>query len=703
MPRNQEDRMTQPLRSVAHGPVTELVIDNPPVNALGHPLRKALADAITMAGADPKTQIIILRAAGRTFPAGADISEFGKPPLDPHLPDLCNLIEASHKPVIAALHGTALGGGLELALGAHWRIAHATTRLGLPEVNLGLLPGAGGTQRVPRLIGADMALEMMLSGKPVAAAQALAMGLIDEVTEGDLADAALQLAHRLIETNARPRPVRDRRDGLRDPVAYAGSIAAARRRLASARLPNLKRIVDCVEAALLLPFDQGLAFERAAFLDLLESPQSAGLRHAFFAERRAAKMPEAKAESRDLRHVAVVGGGLMGSGIAYAALSAGYQVSLMDRDRDGLARGLERIAKLQEGALARGLLTAEKRELDWGRLAGVQDMAALAEADLVIEAVFEDYAVKADVLRALDVVMKPGAVIATNTSYLDVDALAAETSRPDAVVGLHFFSPAHVMKLLEIVVGRETAPGSVAAGLALARRLGKIAVRSGVCDGFIGNRILTAYRTVAEYAVEDGASPAQVDRAMKGFGFALGPFEVSDMAGLQISWARRKRLAATRDPALRYVALADRLCEAGRFGQSTGKGWYAYDGRKPVEDPEVTALIEAERAAKGIVARRFDDDEIALRCLAAMANEGAKILAEGIALRPSDVDVVLLHGYGFPRWEGGPMHWADRHGLLQLAKAIDRFAPEAPEFWIKAPQLDAMIRNGARFAALNRD
>ena len=693
--------MSDVVRFLSHGPIAEVIIDNPPVNALGHGVRTGLAKGIALATQDPTIKAVIIRAEGRTFPAGADISEFGKPPQEPHLPDVCTLIESCPKPVIAAIHGTALGGGLEIALGAHWRIALHTAKLGLPEVHLGLLPGAGGTQRTPRLIGAEQSIALMVSGKPVSAAQALAMGLIDEVVDADLATAARTLAQHLIDTQATPRPTRDRRDGLRDPVAFETAIAAARKTHAKARMPNIPRIIDCVEAALLLPFDQGMAFERAAFMDLVASPQAAGMRHAFFAERRAARMPESRATAPDLRHIAVVGGGLMGSGIAYAALSAGFTVSLMDRDRDGLARGLERIAKLQAGAVQRGLITDHAREADWARLSGVQDMAALADADLVIEAVFEDYAVKADVLRGLDVVMKPGAIIATNTSYLDVNALAAETSRPESVVGLHFFSPAHVMRLLEIVVGHETAPETVAAGLALAKRLGKVAVRAGVCDGFIGNRILTAYRTAAEFAVEDGATPAQVDRALRDFGMALGPFEVSDMAGLQIAWARRKRLAATRDPAIRYSTLSDRLCEAGRFGQSNGKGWYLYDGRTALEDPEVAQIIASERAAKNITARNFTDADIVNRCLAAMANEGAKILAEGIALRPSDIDLVLLMGYGFPRWHGGPMHWADQTGLWQLRDLIKTFAPEAPQFWTPAPQLDDMIRTGQRFADLN--
>jgi 3-hydroxyacyl-CoA dehydrogenase len=693
--------MTQAVRQERDGDIAVLVVDNPPVNALGLAVRQGLWDGIAAAEADAGVRAIVIRADGRTFPAGADISEFGKPPADPWLPQVCDRIEACTKPVIAAIHGTALGGGLEVALAAHWRIAHASAKLGLPEVSLGILPGAGGTQRTPRLVGAAAALDLMISGKPVGAAQALAMGLLDEVTETDLPAAALALARRLVAEGAAPRPTRDRRDGMRDPVAYEQAVATARATHAADRLPGPRRITDCVEAALLLPFDQGQAFERAAFGELVASPESAGLRHAFFAERRCAKMPEAAVAPCALAHVGVVGGGLMGAGIAYACLSAGLSVTLLERDREALVAGLERVARLQQGAVDKGRMTPAARDADWARLTGALEPAQLAPCDLAIEAVFEDFDVKADVLRKLDGALRPGAVIATNTSYLDVNALAAVTSRPADVVGLHFFSPAHVMRLLEIVVGAETAPDAVATGLQLGKKLGKVAVRSGVCDGFIGNRILSAYRQVAEYLVEDGASPAQVDRAMRGFGMPLGPFEVSDMAGLQIAWARRKRQAATRDPALRYVALPDRLCEAGRFGQSTGKGWYAYDGRKPVEDPEVTALIVAERAAKGITPQVFSDDDIRTRLLVAMANEGAKILAEGIALRPSDIDVVKLFGYGFPRWEGGPMHWADRFGILQLKQAVERFAPQAPGFWVPAPNLDAMIRNGTRFAALN--
>ena len=694
--------MATAVRVEHHGDIAVLVIDSPPVNALGHAVRVGIADGLDAAVADPAVRAIVIRAEGRTFPAGADISEFGKPPVDPWLPEVCNRIEASPKPVIAAIHGTALGGGLEVALAAHWRVALASAKVGLPEVSLGILPGAGGTQRTPRLVGAAQALSIMVSGKPVSAAQGLAMGLVDQVVDSDLPGAALALARQLIDEGAAPRPTCDRRDGMRDPVAYEAAVAEARARHARDRLPGPRRIIDCVEAALLLPFDRGLDFERAAFEELVVSPESAGLRHAFFAERACAKMPEAAVPARVVTHIGVVGGGLMGAGIAYACLTAGYSVTLLDRDRDGLARGLERIAKLQQGAVEKGRMSETTREADWARLTGALEMQALANVDLAIEAVFEDFDVKAEVLRSLDAVMKTGAVIATNTSYLDVNALAQVTSRPQDVVGLHFFSPAHVMRLLEIVVGQATAPDAVATGLALGKRLGKVAVRSGVCDGFIGNRVLTAYRAAAEFLVEDGASPAQVDAAMRAFGMPVGPFQVSDMAGLQISWARRKRLAATRDPAKRYVAIADRLCEAGRFGQSNGKGWYVYDGREGREDPEVTAIIAAERDAKGIIARSFSDDEIRTRCLAAMANEGARIIEEGIALRPSDVDAVKLFGYGFPRWEGGPMHWADRFGILQLRNAIRDFADQAPDFWVPAAILDDLVKNGRKFADLNK-
>ncbi len=693
------------VRTEGAGDIAVIVIDHPPVNALGHPVRAGLAAAMHTALSDPAVRAIVIRAEGRTFPAGADIAEFGRPPQAPLLPDLCNAIEASPRPVIAAIHGTALGGGLELALAAHYRVALASAKVGLPEVTLGILPGAGGTQRVPRIAGAQAALDLMIGGRPLTAATARDLGLIDAVADDDLPAAALALARLVLDEGRGVRPTRDRREGMADPAGYEAAVAAARARHAKDRLPAPRKIVDCVEAALLLPFPQGLAFERAAFEELVATPEAAGLRHAFFAERRAARFPEAAAAPRPVRHVGVVGAGLMGAGIAYAALSAGLQVTLMDRDQPTLARGLERIATLQERAVAQGRTTEAQRQADWARLDGALDAADLAGCDLAIEAVFEDFDVKAGVLRALDAALRPGAVIATNTSYLDIDALAAVTGRPQDVLGLHFFSPAHVMRLLEIVVARQTAPEVTATGLALARRLGKVAVRSGVCDGFIGNRMLTAYRQAAEFAVEDGADPQAVDAAMRAFGFALGPFEVSDLAGLQIGWARRKRLAPTRNPAHRYVAIADRLCEAGRFGQGSGKGWYDYPGgsRAPVPSAEVAAIIDAERRSKGIAPRAFAADELRFRCLAALANEGARILGEGIAQRPSDVDAVWLFGYGFPRWEGGPMHWADAFGPARLVETLTACLPEAPELWTPAPLLVEIAAAGGTFAARNGD
>ncbi|MBI1218786.1 MAG: 3-hydroxyacyl-CoA dehydrogenase [Rhodobacteraceae bacterium] len=682
-----------------------ITLDNPPVNALGHDLRAALAAAVDEAEADPAIHAIVIRAARRTFPAGADIREFGKPPVPPLLPDLCTRIEACSKPVVAALHGTALGGGLELALAAHARVALASTRLGFPEVALGLLPGAGGTQRTPRLIGAEATLRMMTNGRPIRAAEALALGLVDRVVEDDVTAAALALAAELAAAGQPPVPTRERTEGFHYPVAYEAAIATARKAPQNPDLPAPGRIIDCVEAALLLPFDAGLSFERAAFGDLVDSAAAKGLRHAFLAERRVTKIPEAGATPRAIAHVGVVGGGLMGAGILVALLDAGLTATLVERDADALTTGLERIATIHEAAVAKGRMKPERRDADWARLSGSTDLAVLAEADLVIEAVPEDEALKADLFRRLDPILKPGAPLATNTSYLDVNVLARVTSRPSDVLGLHFFSPANVMRLVEVIAGAETAPDAVATGFALAKRMGKTAVRAGVCDGFIGNRILTAYRTAADITVEDGATPYAVDAAMRGFGFPLGPYQLADRTGLDISWARRKRMAPLRDPEARYVAIADRLCEAGRLGQKTGAGWYAYPegARQGQEDPAVLAVIAAERAAKGLTPQDFTADEIARRCLLAMIAEAARIAEEGIALRPSDIDVVMLAGYAFPRWRGGPMKAADLIGLLPVRTELAALAPSAPAIWTPPPILSELIKYGRCFDDLNGD
>lgn len=684
--------------------IAVLTVDNPPVNALSHSVRVGLVEGIYAAEADPDVDAVVIMAAGRTFPAGADISEFGAPPSEPWLPEVCDRIEDCRKPVVAALHGTALGGGFELALAAHYRLASETASVGLPEVTLGILPGAGGTQRAPRLAGAEGALDLMLSGRPVSADKAAELGLVDGVVEGDLESAALSYAEALVAEGAGPRRTRDATTGFADSTRFMEVVAQRKKIVAAFPVEAPRRIVDCVEAALILPFETGLAYERAAFEDLVSSDQSAALRHMFFAERRASKFPGLDSVSaRKLERIGVVGGGTMGSGIAVALLGAGFEVTLLERNVATLEAGVKRIVDTLDRQVKRGRITAQTRETLLDGLEGALDYAMMGTADLVIEAVFEDLEAKKSVFAALDKAMRPGAILATNTSYLDVDLLAAGTDREAEVIGLHFFAPANVMRLLEIVVGSETAPDVVATALALARRLGKTPVRSEVSDGFVANRMLVAYRKAADELLEDGATVAQVDEAMRAFGFPLGPFQVADLSGLDISWARRKRLAPTRDPAERYVAIGDLLCEAGRFGQKTGRGYYAYEegGRVGVEDPEVTRIIEAERARKGITPQEFARDEISRRCLLAMANEGARIVEEGVALRPSDIDVAMVHGFAFPRWRGGPMKWADLTGLFKVKRALEELVEEDPALWTPCPLFGELIKNGKTFDSLN--
>ncbi|SPH17451.1 Fatty acid oxidation complex subunit alpha [Defluviimonas aquaemixtae] len=698
--------MTEVVRVNRSDGVATITIDNPPVNALGHAVRKGLLAALEAAWSDPDVRAIVLCAAGRTWPAGADIREFGKPPGEPSLPALCRALSKSRKPVVVALHGNVLGGGLELALVAGLRIARPGTQLGLPEVSLGILPGGGGTQRLPRLIGAKPALGMMLTGLPITAERAGDLGLVDVLADDP--DAAADRAARAWIAGEADLPLAsERKVTPTDAEAWLSAVAEARRGLGpSGRLPAPARIVDCVEAALLLPEDEGHAFERVAFKELLATPQSAALRHAFLAERRAQRPSGVGGASpREIEHVGVVGGGFMGAGIATALIGAGYKVTLLERDAEALAAGLARVATQHERAVEKGRLDPEMREEEWARIEGATQVEAFHPVDMVIEAAFEDEAVKSGILAELDRVVKPGAILATNTSYLDINRLADATSRPGDVIGLHFFSPVHAMKLIEVVVTDRTEPDVVATGFAVAKRLGKVAVRAGVCDGFIGNRMLTAYRTATDFLLEDGASPYEVDRAMVAFGFPLGPYQVLDMAGLDISWARRKWLAAARDPTRRYVAIGDRLCEAGRLGQKAGRGYYLYSegGRKGVEDSEVLKLIEAERDAKGIVARPVSEREIQKRALAAMANEGARILEEKIAERPSDIDLVMMMGYGFPRWRGGPMLVADREDPLMVRDRLRDYAREDEWFWRPAPLWDELIKNGRTFDDLNAD
>ncbi|MCS4292145.1 3-hydroxyacyl-CoA dehydrogenase [Comamonas sp. BIGb0152] len=690
------------------GHVLVVTIQNPPVNALSQAVRQGLADAVAQARSDAQVKAILLVGSGKAFIAGADIREFGKPAMPPSLPDVLVQLENSDKLVVAAIHGPALGGGLEVALSCHYRLAVSGAKLGLPEVQLGLLPGAGGTQRTPRLIGVQAALDLMLSGRHASAEEALAMGLVDKVEPAgtDAHSAGLAYANELLAQNA---PVRRTREAtaLADKAASQAELDAAKADSAkkSRGLFSPGKIIECVQGALDLPFEQGMQNERKLFVQCLESPQRAGLIHAFFAERETAKIPEAKAAApRALNSIGVVGGGTMGAGITVAALDAGLPVVMVERDEESIARGRANVEKVYDGLIAKGRLTAEKKAAIMARYSGSTDYAALAQVDLVIEAVFEEMGVKKAVFAELDKVCKPGAVIATNTSYLDIDAIAASISRPQDVIGLHFFSPANIMKLLEIVVPAKVSADVVATAFDLARRMKKVPVRAGVCDGFIGNRILAVYREAANYLLEDGASPYQIDEAVREFGYPMGPFQVADLAGGDIGWATRKRKAATRNPNARYVQIADRIAEKGWFGQKTQRGYYLYPqgARIGQQDPEVLAIVDAERQRVGITPRSFSNAEIMRRYMAAMVNEGANVVREGIALRPLDVDVTFLYGYGFPRFRGGPMKWADMVGLDKVLADIREFAKEDALFWTPSPLLVELVEKGENFESLNK-
>ncbi|MET3495627.1 3-hydroxyacyl-CoA dehydrogenase NAD-binding domain-containing protein [Variovorax boronicumulans] len=693
--------------SHVHGGVFVVTIDNPPVNALGVDVRRGLVAAIGAAEADSGAKAVLIVGAGRNFIAGADIREFGKTPQPPSLPEVCLAIENCSKPVIAAIHGAALGGGLEVALSAHYRIASPTAKLGLPEVALGLLPGSGGTQRAPRLIGVKPALELMLSGRHAGAKEALSLGLVDRLaTDADARAEGLAYAQELIAAKA---PVRRTREagGLADKEANRAALEAARADTAkkSRGLFSPMKIIEAVEGALSLPFDEGMALERKLFMQCIDSPQRAGLIHAFFAEREVLKAPETKSASpRALASAGIVGGGTMGAGIAVAMLDAGLPVTMIERDEPSLARGRAHVEKVYDGLIKKGRMTDEAKAAVMARFSGSTSYDALAQVDIVVEAVFEEMGVKKAVFAELDRVCKPGAVLATNTSYLDIDEIAASIKRPQDVVGLHFFSPANIMKLLEIVVPAKVSADVVATGFELAKKLKKVPVRAGVCDGFIGNRILAMYRQAADHMMEDGASPYQIDEAVREFGYPMGPFQVSDLAGGDIGWATRKRKAATRDPEARYVQIADRICERGWFGQKTQRGYYLYPegARTGQPDPEVLAIIDAERERAGIAPRTFTHEEIIRRYMAAMVNEGANVVLQRIALRPLDVDVTFLYGYGFPRHRGGPMKYADTVGLPKVLADIREFAKEDPIFWKPSPLLVELVERGADFSSLNQ-
>lgn len=699
--------MTEAVKTTRSGAVLVATVDNPPVNALGVAVRAGLKAAIEAAEADPAVQAVLIVGAGRAFIAGADIREFGKPPQAPSLPEVCRTIELCSKPVVAALHGPALGGGLEIALSAHYRVALPGSKLGLPEVQLGLIPGSGGTQRAPRLAGIQASVELMLSGRHIGAEEAVKLGLVDRVgTAADALGEGLAYAEELL---ARQAPVRRSCDAqaLADKAAAQAQLDALKADTAkkSKGLFSPLKIIEAVQGALDLPFDEGMKRERELFLQCIDSPQRAGLIHAFFAEREVVKVPEAKAaQPRPFNTIGVVGGGTMGAGIAVSVLDAGLPVTMVERDAESIARGRANVEKVYDGLVAKGRMSVEAKAAVMARFSGSTSYDALAQVDLVIEAVFEEMGVKKAVFAELDRVCKPGAVLATNTSYLDIDEIAGSISRPQDVVGLHFFSPANIMKLLEIVVPARVSADVVSTAFALAQKLKKVPVRAGVCDGFIGNRILAVYRAAADHMMEDGASPYQIDQAVRDFGYPMGPFQVSDLAGGDIGWATRKRRAATRDPKARYVQIADRICERGWFGQKTARGYYLYPNGARVgsPDPEVLAIVDAERERAGITPRSFSNEEIMRRYMAAMVNEGANVVHQGIALRPLDVDVTFVYGYGFPRFRGGPMKFADMVGLPQILADIEAFAKEDPLFWKPSPLLVELVAKGANFDSLNK-
>jgi 3-hydroxyacyl-CoA dehydrogenase len=685
------------------GQVAMLRLRNPPVNSLSAALRAELHAAIQAALADEGVRALVLAGDGGFFCCGAEIREFNTPmsTREPTLRSVIALIEGAAKPVVAAIHGAALGGGLELALGCHYRVALEGASLGLPEVKLGVLPGAGGTQRLPRIVGVERALTMIAKGDAIDTSTALDWGLLDEVFADDLPQraAAYALAHAeapLAGRNVGARKVA----ALSDPGVYDRARAEVARRYRGCVAPQA--CVDCVEAAANTALQDGLAVERERFLELVNGSQSKAQRHLFFAERAAVKLPEGWRAEAPITTVGVVGAGTMGGGIAMSLANAGLAVMLVERDAQALERGWAAIRKNYAATASKGKLTAAQVEERLARIRTSLDMAELRDADLVIEAAFEDMDVKRQIFTALDAVCKPRAILASNTSRLDIDQIAGFTRRPAQVLGMHFFSPANVMRLLEVVQGRDTDGNVIAAVFRLARQMGKLPVLVGVCDGFVGNRMVSPYTREAHFLLEEGASPSQVDSALQRFGLAMGPLRMADMAGLDISWAFRKRMAPMRPAHLRYSRVADSLCEQGRFGQKTGSGFYRYEAgsREPLEDPRVLALIEQCARQDGIARRDITDEEIVQRTMYALVNEGARILEEGIARRASDIDVIYVNGYGFPAFRGGPLFYADEQGLPAVLATIRRFHEAHGELWQPAPLLERLVAQGKSFADL---
>ena len=698
--------MSNVVTTTIDNEVAVIRIDNPPVNALSPEVIGGLVTAVADAQNNPAVAALVVAGAGRTFIAGADIKgledlAWGGTEGAPEMHDVLATIENGPKPVVMALHGTALGGGLEVAMAGHYRVATADAQMGQPEVNLGIIPGAEGTQRLPRLVGVQKAIEMCVTGKPIKADDALQSGLIDKVVDGDLVAGAVTFA-REVTAKAPHRRTRDRVDRLPSEDLLAPLLRAGRD-LAKKTRRNLEAaaaVVDAIAGAVTLPFDEGCVRERGVFFDCVKSEQSKALIHVFFAERGVSKVPGVSKDAAvtPIGTVAIVGAGTMGGGIAMACANAGLPVVMIDTAAANLETGVGRIRANYETSVKRGRFTPEGVQERLGRIRTQVGFGGVDNADLVIEAVFENMALKKQVFGELDVLAKPEAILATNTSTLDIDAIASVTSRPGQVVGLHFFSPANVMRLLEIVRGAATSADTIATALALAKRLGKVGVVVGNAPGFVGNRMMFPYMYEAQFVVEEGATPEQVDGALTNWGMAMGIFAVDDMAGLDVAWRVRQELGQFSEEGARKPLVADRLCEMGRFGQKTGRGWYLYgEDRKPIPDPEVTLLIDQLASSAGIDRRAFADDEIIERTIYALINEGARVLEEGVALRAADIDVIYVNGYGFPAFRGGPMFYADRVGLAQIHDRIEAFHRELGPRWAPAPLLARLAREGSTF------
>jgi 3-hydroxyacyl-CoA dehydrogenase len=685
-----------------HGDIAVISLANPPMNTLALPMRIDMHNLLQKAGADASVKAIVLTGSGRAFCAGAEIREFNTPAANefPNSRDLVAAFENSPKPVVAAIHGAAMGGGFEVTLACHYRVAAPGAQLALPEVKLGLIPGAGGTQRLPRALGVERALDMIINAKTFSSESVAGTLLVDEIIQGDLVEGAVAYARKLPAGKAALRKLRDITPSIENAAAF---FAEQRAKAAKSwrGYPAPAKCIDAIEASLTMPMDEGMRYERSLFDALLEGSESKALRHAFFGERTVAKIPgiSEDAGTREVKSVAILGAGTMGGGIAMAFADAGIPVQILDMKPEALERGLNGIRANYAGAVSRGRLKQPDMDARMARIRGTLSMEEIRDADLVIEAVFEDMAVKRDVFTRLDATMKPGALLASNTSSLDLDEIAAVTKRPQDVVGAHFFSPANVMRLLEVIRGAKSSPDTLASTMKLAKKLKKVAVVSGVCDGFIGNRMMDFYLRQAEYLLDEGAQPAQVDRALTEWGMAMGPFAMCDMSGNDIiSHIRTRRRAAM--PGLPYSRIGDRLFELKRFGQKTGSGYYRYEkgSRTPIPDDDTAKLIDECRAEASITPRQISNEEIVERCIYALINEGARILEEGIAARAVDIDMVYLTGYGFPAYRGGPMFYADTVGLKKIAETISKFAKGyRGDSWIIAPLLSRLAKDNKTF------